>query len=435
MNTGDALPVGARVVLRTFRVGAAGDYVGFLAQHTGGRSSIAVHNITNQATTVLTTDGDVAPGTGGGRLRIANKNTVFINASGKVVFSLLIIGGSRPRATVIFLASPGGALTKVVGDGDLAPGTGGKTVLTPGLNAVTPLPINDAGQVLFSTTLSPGFSRGVFVWSPGSGLSKVAAVGDVISGGTITGLTFEPSINSAGQVAFGATTAAGPGIYVGTPGGTGAKVVAAGDPGPAGSTFLAFQTPAFNDSGEVVFMAALTGGFDGGVFIGSTFGQLEAVALNGAAAPAGGNFSITAARPDVAINNQHDIVFRANLTGGTADSGYFIRRGPGGSLQAPVLQGQPAPGTTGVFDTISGSLNNLVSENFQLSPAGDLAFQSSFVAGGQRSFATWHVKTDNTWNCCTGVRWGRCHNIHVQYCLEQRRTLRNVGASFRRHVH
>jgi hypothetical protein len=396
MSTADTLQTGARVALRTFRVGAAGDFVGFIAQRTGGRSSIAVHNITNQSTTVLVTDGDAAPGTGGGRLRLGIKNTVFLNGSGSVAFSPSIIGGTTPRSTAIFLATVGGGLTKVVIDGDLAPGTGGKTSSSPALNSVTPSPMNVAGQVLFSTILSPGGTRGVFVWSPGSGVAKVAAVGDVISGAALTGLTFDRSINSAGQVAFIATTAAGPGIYIGTPGGPAAKVVAAGDPGPSGSTFSAFHTPGFNDSGEVAFMATLTGGPGGGVFVGSTSGPPVAIALNGAAAPAGGNFSITAARPDVVINNQHDVAFRANLTGGTADSGYFIRRGPLGTLQAPVLQGQAAPGTSGVFDTIAASINSIVSENFQLSPAGDLAFQNAFVVGGQRTGAIWHVKSDNT---------------------------------------
>jgi hypothetical protein len=49
-----------------------------------------------------------------------------------------------------------------------------------------------------------------------------------------------------------------------------------------------------------------------------------------------------------------------------------------------------------VFDTITAGLNNLFSENFQLGPAGDLAFQNYFLASGQRTFAFWHVKTDST---------------------------------------
>lgn len=416
MNTADTLPAGAGVSLRSFRVGAAGDSVGFLALHTGGRLSIAVHNITNQTTTILATDGEAAPGTGGGRLRInpINSNTVVLNAGGSAAVGAQVIGGSAPGSIAIFLASPGGGLTKVAANGDVDPGTG-RTLSAISLNPVTPSPINDAGQVVFATTLLPAGPgpgvRAVFVWSPGSGLSKVAAVGDVTSsGGTITSMapsipnSFTPInslwINSSGQVAFLATTAGGPtgvlGIYVGTPGGTPVKVVAAGDPGPAGTTFSGFSLPGFNDSAEVPFVATLTGGPGGGVFIGSTSAPPVPFALNGDAAPAGGNFSITAARPDVLINNQHDVVFRANLTGGTADSGYFARRGPLGALQAVALQGQAAAGTTGVLETIIPGPNGLVAEAFQLGPAGDLAFQNFFAAGGQRGFGTWHLKSDDT---------------------------------------
>jgi hypothetical protein len=414
MSTADTLPAGARVSLRSFRIGAAGDSVGFLALHTGGRLSIAVHNITNQTTTILATDGEAAPGTGGGHLRITTFNTVFVNASGTVVFGAQVTGGSAPGSTAIFLASPGVGLAKVAANGDVDPGTG-RTLSAISLNPVTPSPINDAGQVVFSTTLLPTVPgpsiRAVFVWSPGTGLSKVAAVGDVTSsGGTITNMA--PSIpnsslpinslwiNSSGQVAFLATTAGGPtgvlGIYVGTPGGTPVKVVAAGDPGPAGTTFSGFSLPGFNDSAEVPFVATLTGGPGGGVFIGSTSAPPVPFALNGDAAPAGGNFLITTARPDVLINNQHDVVFRANLTGGTADSGYFVRRGPLGALQAVALQGQAAAGTTGVLETIIPGPNGFVAEAFQLGPAGDLAFQNFFAAGGQRGFGTWHLQSDDT---------------------------------------
>jgi hypothetical protein len=405
MNTADTLPAGARVVFRPFRVGAAGDFVGFTARHTGGRLSTAVHNITTQASTILTTDGDAAPGTGGGRLRTnpINSNTVVLNAGGSAAVGAQVIGGSAPGSIAIFLASPGGGLTKVAVNGDVDPGTG-RTLSAISLNPVTPSAINDAGQVVFATTLLPAGPgpgvRAVFVWSLGTGLAKVAAVGDLTSaGGTITNINAISSlwINSSGQVAFLATTAGGLGIYVGTPGGTPVKVVVAGDSGPAGGTFSGFELPGFNDSGEVAFVATLNGGPGGGVFVCSTSGPPVPLALNGDPAPAGGNFSITTARPDVLINNQHDVVFRANLTGGTADSGYFVRRGPLGASQAIVLQEQSAPGTTGVFATIAPGLNGLVAENFQLGPAGDLAFQNTFITtSGRGPFGFWHVKTDNT---------------------------------------
>jgi hypothetical protein len=404
MNTGDSLPAGSRVVLRTFRVGASGDRVGFLAQRTGGRTSIVEHSIADQSSHVLFSDGDVAPDTGGGTLRLfSSRNTVYQNTSGTMVFTARIIGESPPRNIrsipsniALFVKTPDGALTKIVADGDIDPGSG-QTFSAPSINNLPPSPINDAGQVVFVTSL--GLTRTIFVWSAETGLTKIAAAGDVTSSGeTITSVPFLGNfpINSSGQVAFQATTAPGglPGIFIGS-GAAPAKVVAAGDPGPAGSIFLNFGTHDFNDNGEVAFTAILTGGPGGGIFVGSASGPPVSLALNGDAAPAGGNFSITAARPDVVINNRHDVVFRSNLTGGTADSGYFVRRGAGGTLQTVVLQGAAAPGTTGVFDTILPSLANFVSETFQIGPDGDIAFQSVFLDGGQRILGAWHVRTDN----------------------------------------
>ena len=146
---------------------AAGDFVGFLTQRTGGQLSAAVHDIANQATSVLVSDGDLAPVTGGGRLRITARNQVFVNAGGTVVFTAQIIGGSVPGGSGIFRAIPGTGLSKVVASGDVAPGTGGKTFSGSTLSTVSPSPINDAGQVAFSTTLLPAVPgpslRAVFV--------------------------------------------------------------------------------------------------------------------------------------------------------------------------------------------------------------------------------------------------------------------------------
>jgi hypothetical protein len=169
-----------------------------------------------------------------------------------------------------------------------------------------------------------------------------------------------------------------------------------GDPAPGGGNFSGFHTPGFNNSGEVVFMATTTGA-GGGIFLASTTSAPVALALNGAPAPSGGNFSITTLKPDVLINDQHDIVFLANLTGGTADSGYFMRRGPDGPLQTLVLQGDPAPGTAAVFRTFQHTLNNLLAEFCQLGPLGDVAFRGNLPGEGLGVIAGyWHVRTDNT---------------------------------------
>ena len=121
MNNADTLPAGSRTSQRTFRVGEAGDFVAFLAQQAGGRFSWVVRNIATNTTSTLATDGDVAPGTGGGKIRITGFNFVCVNGSGTVAFASAIIGGTQGVSSGIFMATPGGGITKLVAAGDQTP--------------------------------------------------------------------------------------------------------------------------------------------------------------------------------------------------------------------------------------------------------------------------------------------------------------------------
>jgi hypothetical protein len=386
MSTADTLPAGARVGLSTFLIRAAGGFVGFGARYAGGRFSIGVHDIAAQTTTVIATDGAIAPGTGGGHLTLAGG--VNPNANGVVALSAGIIGGSANATSGLFTGTPGGGLAKVAVDTDLD-SVGG--IVGDVGQGTSPSKINAAGQTVFFGAQGP--SQRLYVGSAGSIPERIAAVGD----GLVTGFTFpgQVAINASGQVAFVANTAAGVGVFVGAAGSAPIKVAAFGDPAPGGGTFSQFAAPDFNGSGEVAFMATVTGGSGGGVFLGSPSTAPVALALNGSAAPTGGNFSITSADPDVLINDQHDVVFRANLAGGTAGSGYFIRRGPSGALETLVLEGQPAPGTAGVFARMEDQ-NGTVSTLFQLGPSGDLSFFGRFLGGGLLTAGEWHARTDNT---------------------------------------
>jgi hypothetical protein len=322
------------------------------------------------------------------------------SASGTGVIHAMIIGGPYDGSKVIFVRNWGGALTKLVARGDLDPGTG-RAFGTLSLISTTASPINDAGQVAFTATLqgSPA-KNGIFMIPIGSTPMKVALTGDPAPGGG-TFQSFTPiGLNQAGQVVFLAAVQSGSsqfnGIFVGAPGSAPVKIAMVGDPAPGGGTFSGFANPAFNNLGEVAFMATLTGGPGGGVFAGSTTGPLVALALNGNAAPSGGNFSISSARANVLINDRHDVVFRADLSGGSADSGYFMRRGALGALKALVLQGQPAPGTSGTFSTISGATNTFLGTYFALGQAGDIVIQQPFSQGGALpKTGYWHVKPDD----------------------------------------
>ena len=271
------------------------------------------------------------------------------------------------------MATPGGGITKLVAAGDV---NSGSTFFSPTLNSFPPSSLDATGQVVFRA-LVLGLN-GIYGRRAARSNELPRQEAPAPGGGTFSTLSGASAINSAGQVAFFATTTGGPGqnqgVFVGTPGGAVAKIAVSADPAPGGGTFSQFSGGgfSFNDSGEVAFQASLNGGAGIGAFVGST-SSLQAVALNGAPAPAGGNFSLNA-NQDILINNQHDVVFRAALTGGSADSGYFLRRGTNGTLQTVAVQGQAAPGTPGTFATIPSTFNNFVGESLSLGPSGEVAF-------------------------------------------------------------
>lgn len=401
MTTADALPAGAYTSFRTFRVGAAGPYVGFVAGRAGGTHTIFVVDERTGAVARVAGYGDIAPGTGGGRLR-SWPSTVFLNASGKAVFAAAVIGGAATGLGTagIFQWDPMAGLAKVVAPGDIEPSTG-LPFVGAAVAGQAPSPLNDAGQVAFRAALKGPTTSvgGIFLGMAGATPQKIALQGELAPGsGTFQLSSGYPAINRFGQVAFSDAVNIAPNvtagaIFIGTPGGGVAQVVRVGDAAPGGDTFTVLPTAfSLNDNGEVAFVAAVGSG--GGVFVGSGAAPPAAIALSGQAAPSGGNFNFsTPFTPDAAISNQGDIIFRARLAGGSADSGYFMRRGYLGALQTVALQGDTAPGTAWTFRTMSASLNNVAGENFALSSTGELAFGT--MVGPGPLFGFFRYRTDN----------------------------------------
>jgi hypothetical protein len=268
------------------------------------------------------------------------------------------------------------------------------------LNQVTPSPLNDAGQVVFRA--SSGFQTGLFVGSVGASPAKIVLTGDPApGGGTFLQLSFGgAAINSNGQVAFTATVQSGgqrDGIFLGAPGSSTQKIVLQGDPGPGGTTFSGLpRSESLNDLGEVAFAALLSGGPGGGLFVGTASATPQAIALNGESAPAGGFYSGLGPNPDILINNEDDLTFRCDLVNGPSNSGYFLRRGSSVALEAVALQGQPAPGTSGTFQTMPSNLNGLLGENMLLRPNGEVAFLGIVDLGGINLLGYWRFLTDDT---------------------------------------
>src|SRR5207249_4354034 len=133
--------------------------------------------------------------------------------------------------------------------------------------------LNEAGDVAFAAAVSGGKTvEGIFA-TTGRRLRAVAVVGSAapsIASGTFASLD-APALNDRGDVAFLATVRRGresiEAIYLSS-GATLSKVVAQGDPAPAGGTFAGFGVPALNDSGALAFAAVVEGrAVPGGVFV------------------------------------------------------------------------------------------------------------------------------------------------------------------------
>src|SRR5499425_2705222 len=176
-------------------------------------------------------------------------------------------------------------------------------------------PINGKGQVAFFATVLRGRANEGFFLSSGARITKLAADGDpapgggVFSGfgrhpvpapaggaapdipsGTLASVD-APAINDRGDVAFLATVRRGreslEAIYLHS-GGKSRKVVAQGDPAPAGGTFAGFGPPSLNGKGLVVFGGVVEGRtVPGGLFV-SKGGTIRMLVGAGDETPDGG---------------------------------------------------------------------------------------------------------------------------------------------------
>ena len=229
---------------------------------------------------------------------------------------------------------------------------------------------NGSGQAAFTANLgSFGAGAGIYAGAPGS-VQLIATHGAAAPAGGNYDRFSSPALNGAGQVAFRADLSGGSsseGIFAGTPGSLQA-VALQGDATPAGGTFTGgFFSPVLNNSGQVAFNAGLTGGSaTSGIFVGAA-GSLQAAALRGAAAPAGGNYNSFFRQ---VLNDSGQIAFAADLIGGSATSGVFV--GTPGAIRAAALQGTAAPGG-GTFATFNNpTLNN----------SGQVAFTATLAGTG-----------------------------------------------------
>ena len=165
-------------------------------------------------------------------------------------------------------ASERGVLRAVIRSGLAAPGGGHFDRFDVTAQPIV-APVNARGQVAFYATVLHGPAReGIFL-VVAEQVTKVAASGDVLSGGGVLaefGAHPLPSLNNAGHVAFDAQIAGGratEGVFLSGPGGLQAIALAGDDaPGVPQGVLVGFDAPALNDNGELAFVAEVRRGRD-----------------------------------------------------------------------------------------------------------------------------------------------------------------------------
>ena len=188
----------------------ASDRAAFAATLAGGAVNRALFAETGSGLGALALAGDTAPGTGGG---VFSDFLYPASANGAVAF-LAAVSGSAVTGGV-FLAD--GGVTAAAVENQLAPGTGGATLVT--VNA--PPAIDAYRSVAFSTGLTGGSASGaVLVYDPDTDALEPAALdGDLVPGVSSPLASFgHVAFGGGGAIAFVAELDDGrSGVFVATP--------------------------------------------------------------------------------------------------------------------------------------------------------------------------------------------------------------------------
>jgi hypothetical protein len=373
----DTVPNGSLVGFSTNSPVSAGNYVAFRANRAGAREALFVHNAVTGVTQRAVGIGDAAPGGGVLTGVGGNGGVVYVNASGSVVFNGWVSGAGG----YVFAWDAVNGVRKLAGPGDVEP-TSGNTITYAAVatNYLQP-PMNGSGQVVIKASFT-GSDYGLYVAAFGQALRKIVRVnssspyGDPAPGGGASFVTATRwLINDSGHVAFqGQVRATGGTIYDGMfeqlAAGGALSAIWINNQAAAGTVAtLAALAP----DGTAIFFAPNAGGATN-LYMSVSGGGFTPVATSGAGTPAGGYYAFTSTSMDARVNARGDIVFQAPLTGGPADSAYFMRRASNATIETVAYQGQTSPGMTGVFDTITKGLNPYPGELFALGPTGEICF-------------------------------------------------------------
>lgn len=340
--------------------------------------------------------GDPVPGTAA---TVASDLSVGdINVRGDVVFDVQMSSGG----TAILFAR-GERLRKIAATGETAPGGGTYASFPIGRSST-----NSWGDVAFDFLLEPiqqpfGVGGGVFRRDGLTGAVEAVALADVTpapGGAPVRGSTLRASIDDRREVVFGAIISTTDGVS-GELGnavlrarrdGSLATVLAPGDPAPDGSTIDMAMNPSANVAGQVavaghqsnqecidfgtpqeVFINCATS-----VYLVQPGGDLQAIALQGDAAPGGGTYRF-AWSP--VLNGLGQVAFVGDLSpppGFNQASGVFLHHR--GRTRAIARPGDAMPGGGRV-----AVVTNFGAGNLRINNRGEVAFNAVLDTGSEQA--------------------------------------------------
>jgi hypothetical protein len=331
---------------------AAGEWA-LVTQLDGASTSSALFRFSDQATELVAGLGDIAPGAGGGSFDFLFGGP--IDAAGDIVFRG---GGSQPGLEFggVFLASKGGGIAPLVLAGETAPSTGGAV-----FESFDAFAINASGDVAFGAVVRLSADEvwgGLFLISEGA-VSALVQDGDLApgtGGGSFVNFLGQIEFNDSDELVFSASVTGGAatrGIFVHSALGVRAvAVTGAAAPPPGGGSYTGFEgLPGINESGQVIFVAKIDGTPGAGLFVDSS-GSVREVAREGDTVPGVPGAFQQIFDPD--LNDAGDVVFSATLDSEFQPTGIFAEFG-GVLTPVIVLDSTPAPGG-GVFSAAEGSI-------------------------------------------------------------------------------
>src|SRR5437899_822430 len=301
----------------------------------------AISGVSAQSTVrAVALAGDPAPG-GGSFEHFGVESLPIVapaNTKGQVAFFATMLRSTASEA--FFLASQGRAV-RVVAEGDPVPGGG----VFSGFGR-HPIPaLNERGDVAFAAAVVGGRTvEGIFLRNA-RGLRPVVVTGGGAPGlpsGTIAAVD-APALNDRDDVAFLASVRRGrdvvEAVYA-VVGGRLTKVVAQGDPAPAGGTFAGFGPPVINNRRRVAFAGVAEGrAVPGGIFVAEG-PAIRMVTGAGSETPIGGTFVKLFERGSQ--NDAGAVAFTAVLKSAEAEQGIFVVDDD--RLRKVTALGETAPG-------------------------------------------------------------------------------------------